>query len=366
MRICVSREPENLEARRELLDLLVRIGKTSEPMMHADHILRQAPDDPQAVMAKAHTLTRTSRYEEALAFLRERVPPSSPRIAEHLLQARILNLLGEPADKIRGFAESVREAHPTNDKFALVEAAAHQLTGDPVAAKEKLLPLVPVAQRDAAFATLCLPNFDSAGLHHDALTILRGLDAESFDHELMREIMRRLWEARAHEEIVDRSAKWDLDRCPTPVLAHRTLALRRLEQDESSNLTLEALRLRQGDAARAWVRLIDGTVMPAAPSVHARIEACLSAIELDAENAHFYLELGRAYRDGGEVELATRAFRDATVRSRSWATPAAEAARMLASKGQMGSALAAAKAALTRSSDDGKRRDSGGGIRGTH
>jgi Tfp pilus assembly protein PilF len=355
LRRSVFLEPQNAEARGELLELYSEVGYRTEAIEQADWFLARDPRDERALRTKAITLAEMRQYDRALAVLDGAVRPEDPRLDLHLLALSLLSRLERPHAEIRARAEAVESANAGDSRFRLVAARARLLTDEGAAAKETLASLLPVARGDPAFARLLLHDLDTAGLAPEAVTLLASLAPSDLDASLRAELARRAWEGGQPAVVAEHVARWGpaTDALPSPVLGYHVLALQRLGRTEEARASLAALRARADqDAAKGWTILLEGVVLAASPSVAARIDAGVRAVAADAANPMSHLELGLAYRDAGEVELAAREFRTAASLSRGWALPAVLGVRVLAEDGRLPAALQAAVDARVRGSDD--------------
>ena len=355
LRRCTQMAPEDEDARRTLLKAYVERGALTEAVQLASWFLERDASDAQALLAKARALTQMRRFEQALAVLAGQIRPATPRIEEQLLYLSLMSMLKKPAAQIHARADQVLKAHPADRRFELVEAHARLVTGDEAGAREALARLVDRAGDDATFARLLLADLDTVGLPRESLAVLKTYPTASLERDLRIELVRRLWEAGEGATLPERVAAWNLElsMLPTPVLGYLALALSRLAREAEARAALDILARRdRQDQARAWTLLLRGVTLTQAPSTRARIAACRAALEVDPTNGPSRYELGLAYRDAGEDELAVQTLREAAARARGWAAPVAAGAGILIRAGRLPDAVAAAAEADALGSED--------------
>jgi tetratricopeptide (TPR) repeat protein len=355
LRRSVALEDGSAEARGELLDLYTAVGFRTEAIEQADWFLARDARDERALRAKAVTLAEMKQFDRALAVLATPVPPESPLLDLHLLTLALMAKLEKPDSEILARAESVAKANGGDPRFGLVVARARLLTDDVEGAKKILGQLLPLAKGDPRLARLLLNDLDATGSSRQAVDLLASLPARDLDSALQTELVRRASESGQPSVVLENVAKWGAppESLSSPVLGYHVLALRRLGRlaEARESLAVLAGRSAQG-VAKGWTLLIEGVALPDAPTVAGRIEACVQAVAADGANPQSRFELGLAYRDADEVDLAAREFRTAASLSRGWADPVVLGVRILAEHGRLPSALQAAVDARVRGSDD--------------
>lgn len=355
LRRCIALDASNLEARGELMDLDLELGRRTETIELANWFLARDPADPRAVRAKAISLAGMSQFDEALRVLDAQVRPGTPRLADHLLYLGLMKELKRDAAEILERARQVEDSNAGDARFRLVGARALILAHRNAEAIDPLRKLAELATVDAEFARFLLASLDDVGLGREAASVLLGLRSQDLDVRLWRELVRRLWQAGSAGILLDRIRTWSVperDR-PTDILGHTALALGAAGRTSDAHRVLELLRARSADpTARGWTRLVEATLLAGPSAASRRITACLTAIELDGANAQSYFVLGKAYRDVGEIDLAIRALQAAAGAAPNWPEPVALGARILAESGRLPSAVAAARAAEARGSSE--------------
>jgi len=355
LRRSVAKAPDGAEARQELLDMYRKLGMRPEAIEQANWFLSREPGNEVALKAKASALAEMNQPADALAVLKDRVPPDSARLELHLLYLELMSSLKMPLSEILQRAEDVVAANGSDPRFRLVVARARIAADDMPGAQEILSALVKVGETDKHFARLLVPYLDATGLARQSLQVLVGFDAKDLEPPMQADLVRRLWESRDAQGILTHVTRWKLDpsTLPTAVLGYQVMALGRLKRGAEAGPLLVLLNQRKDDrVAMGWTRLLTGVILAESATVGARISAALTAIEADAKNPHSRFQLGLAYRDAGELELAIRELHAAGTLSPTWGEPAALGMKILAESGQLPAAGSAAEAAELRGSTD--------------
>ncbi len=342
LRRCVALDPENDEARWLLLDLYLRTGLRTEAYDQAAWFLARDPGNTRALLAQAQALAGMKRYDEALTALAY-VHPDTPLLEDQILYLDLMARLGRSRADLSARVEQVMKALGGADpRFSLLRAHARLLAGDVADGRALLLPLLTAGKADEKFARLLLRDLEAAGLPNEGLEVLKGLDPSRLEPGLQSLLVRRLWEAGEIEAIPERVSALAAGSgsLPTPVLGYEALALARLQRPDEARAVLKTLEVRTEDAAaRGWVRLLRGVALSGDVGVRARIDVCLAAIREDDANPVAHLDLGLAYRDAAELELAARELGEALRLSPTWAEPAAKATAVFLQLGQLDEAL---------------------------
>lgn len=352
---CIRERPDLEVARRLLLRNLPLVNKRALALEQAEWLLKRDPADTEAAAAKATILASLHRFDAALDALEHTVPVDGTDLSDHILYVDLMARSGADAEAIERRATSVVEAHRDDPRYELVRLRADILTARMDGAAPRLKALLPRAAGDERFALLLAQTMDAAGLRHEALDLYCGLPPARLGNSLMSAVTRRLVQAGEHERLLTLVAGWRLPAAsaPTAVLAYEALALARTGNSPAASTRLAALRARaESTEAQGWARLLDGVLLAERPSPRAAVDACLRSLDVDPENPQAHYELGLAYRQLGELELAVREMRFATELAIDWPDPAVQATRILAESGRMPAALGAAAEAIARGSTD--------------
>lgn len=352
---CIRERPELEAARRLLLRNLPIVNKRALALEQAEWLLRRDPDDSEAATAKATILSSLHQFDAALDALERTVPADGPSLSDQVLYLDLMARNGVDAEAIGRRATSVVEAHRDHPEYELLRLRANILTSKPDGVAARLQALLPLTSGDDQFALLLAQTMDAAGLRREAVDLYCSLPPARLGSALMSALSRRLVQVGEYERLLTLAAGWrqPAESAPTTVLAYEALALSRTGDSSAASTRLAVLRARtESTEAQGWARLLDGVLLAKRPSPRAVVDACLRSLGVDPENPQTHYELGLAYRQLGELELAVREMRFATELAIDWPDPAVQATRILAESGRMPAALGAATEAVSRGSTD--------------
>ena len=112
LRRLLQLQPDHIEARRDLLELYLQFHYSIETIETADIILKDNPDDPQALRAKAIALGRLGKSDQALE-LAERYNQLRPLDPEgYELTFTLLHKVGRAEEELISRADSVGDQSP--------------------------------------------------------------------------------------------------------------------------------------------------------------------------------------------------------------------------------------------------------------
>ena len=410
------------KARRLILDLNARTNRHREVIAVANDILQSAPDDREALLAKARAM-RMTQPKPDLAQCRETVDKLlkvDPANLNGLLLSLDLKLAdGKPPDAVVDQAAAWAKAHPEQPAYHLALArtclmlarnaanptAKSTPAGAPTVgpasapsadrqlawleqAKAAALAAAdaPAAVAEPAVAIQLTATLEKTGQFARALAYARSAADRLPGAELDRELVRRLWQTGANDEVLARTAKLDLGSpaADTYLLGFRALALtveairtsnpagspstspataptasastaadrtRRLN-DADAIATALAARAQELDA-QAWATLLQ-TEAHARPTASAKpltateqLARYREANAKDRGNMVVVARLGDALAAVGEGEPAVAAWADAGERWE-WAQPFARIAVRRLQDGRVGDAERAAYLAHVR------------------
>lgn len=193
---------------------------------------------------------------------------------------------------------------------------------------------------DADFVTRALEVMDRLRLFDDSLLVLREATAKFDDPDLLRSLVRRLWQERALAEVVQRTNTLDVNsRTSDPdTLAFRALAL--LEQTKAADAApIEAaLAARSGDyRARAWalaIPLMDPARAPKEPK--AIVDRWLEVLKISPNEPVYQASLAEVYAGLGRTDEARQLWEKASgyLYAASWVLPPYRIAQTLMADGR--------------------------------
>ena len=369
-------DPSRADARRDLLDLYTRAGLSKEALELADQLAaRGLGQEPEVIAARAVALARTGKPGDALK-LSEQYNDLKPDDLEYeTFTLGLLRQLKRPDADLLKRAESLREKHPNDPRFDLLQATAYAVIGKEAesldwsrraAAASKSNP----AATDPAFVNLLVAQFDRAGQFGESLAALEAADSPAF----RQRAIDRLWQAGRDADVLGRTKSLDPADLETDAnsLGLRAAALYDSGRPADAAKVVEALGGRKEDpAAAAWAGVLSA-LHPAggkAVDTAAVAEAARSAVG-SSDAAFFSLALADAYAAAGEPDAAVEQYRAAARLAPAWPDPlagllriqppggpsAADAARELARRATTAEDLGLAADALAQRLAAAKRK----------
>ncbi|MGB2820693.1 MAG: tetratricopeptide repeat protein, partial [Phycisphaerae bacterium] len=204
LRHVLGLKPDHVQARRDLLDIYDQLGYSTEAIETADHILKNHPDDPQALRAKAIALTRLRKLNEALELL-ERYNKLKPlELDGHTLTFSIMRSLERPARDLIARAEGLHKAHPGDPRMEWLMAYAYGLAGD----REKEAKWCRAAaghdDLEPEVVIRIVGLLDHLGEPQKAFELLKRAADTHDDRQIQRSLAKRLWENQDFGQLIER------------------------------------------------------------------------------------------------------------------------------------------------------------------
>jgi tetratricopeptide (TPR) repeat protein len=139
----VAISPNYLEARRNLVSVLLRLDRPAAAVSHLMEIIRLDPQDASARFNLGVCLLRQSKTEEAIGPLAEAVRLNPNHFYARYYLARALVLVGRPEDAIANYREAVRiDGNHVDARYELADLLAKtEKREEAVAQLERLLVL---------------------------------------------------------------------------------------------------------------------------------------------------------------------------------------------------------------------------------
>ncbi len=343
-------QPDHPTADHEILDMYVKLSWVSETKELAEKLLQKNPDDPDAIKAMSISLDRMREFDKALP-LAEKFNDLKPLdLQGHLLTLSVMRSLERPVDELLARAEKLHEAHHEDPRFELLLGVAHYVAQDREAAKKWCQLAASREETDLHLVEGLVKWLTGTGLLDEALHVLQREGAAQTP-ALRRELVRRLWQRRRFDEIVDRLEGVDhVDlRADNELLAFKALSLIHMKRDEEAAPITEALAAREKDEiATSWARMLKTVFARPRPDTGTIIEVCLQSLDEQPGNPYFHYFLGAAYASVADHDLAMKQFQASVKGAPSWAAPMIQWARTLLASGQPAFALSVADVARKR------------------
>ena len=333
-------QPDNVEARRTLLDIYGKIERHTEALSTADWLLKKDPKDGAALYAKAVALGRLNRLTEALKVSQQHNEVEPLSLEGQSLTLRIMAQSKVSAAQIHSRAADLLKAHPNDARFELLQGIALQWAPDPsLSLKDNDDKVVAwfrkAASRDVSDPTLLTQiaySLNSCNLYEESLNVLQKAAEKGGNPQIRRALIARLWELNRWQEVVDRLANLDLKSPSTDaqLLAFRASALIRLDRRGEAAPLIEALAARKGEPlATTWAAVLP--VFFGADKLDAKQGLAVSrdAIQRHPGNPYFHYDAGEALALLGENEMALTQWDQAAQLAPAWAAPLSRMAMAL-------------------------------------
>lgn len=347
-------QPDNMEARHQLLDLYSNTGYNAEAIALSDELLKKDPKDIGALRAKAKALASRRQLPEALA-----AATKLNELAPNDIEGQGLTLflmspwcLNKPSEEILGRAKKLLAAHADDPRFVLLQGLAYHCVLDDANAREwyKKAAAKPLADPD--FVKVCTQLMDEVGLFDKSQELLEKVSADGHDPRMLRMLVQRLWQNGRYQQVVDRLK--DLDPKTTAsdshLLAYRAFSLYQMEPqlkpEEGAKAKAEAKSIVDALAARsdddvalAWAKALTARFENPDANPREKIQQYQAALVRDPGNSVIRYLMGEAYARLGETELALQHWGQVVHDVPSWPTPRVQVAYLLAATGRTQTAV---------------------------
>jgi Flp pilus assembly protein TadD len=393
LRQFVGARPERKDVWLELATLNSQVGRNTESIEAAGHVLEGGKSDIEALRARARAYAGLREFKAALADA-EKCAELDPNDVG--TQVRIFQLYRELSQKDKilqraqkyfadfsGDANSellMSVAYSLMDEFTpeqreaawklalrvdpdkkLIETLGRSISAEnynPAAAS--ILFVRKAAQRPVADAqhpvddakrrdaetqrvALMVHQLDRYGFVTESTAVMEKADALKDDPQVRHALVRRLWEFNQDQKVVDRLAGVKCE--PTTpasveLMALRAISLGRLgKAAEASAIAKQLAAVQTDPVAQAWAAIIQGS---SASEGHDPLKVAQAIrVALDAHRNDGYLRYfsGEIYAGLGEQDLAIDAFRQSVAANSLWFMPHLRLSRLLLETGQKQSAL---------------------------
>jgi tetratricopeptide (TPR) repeat protein len=361
LRHLISLENQSLDDRRALIKLCQSIDQDTEAADAASELLTLAPDDKDALAARALSLARLKNWNAALPAARQwaQADPSdvdaqmTVLIAMHELRTQQAELLGHASDLYKNHPDA-RSAFLVGFALRLFERQPNQLTAEGKNASQWFAAAAANPPADAKFVRRLAEQFDRIGAFDDALALLQKVDSQNNCPGITRDLMRRLWEVGAWDQIVARCKSADMS--DSQVLGIYAVSLLKRGQQEQARMQRARLASRRDDLpAAAWAEVFDNAA--GGGNLRQLTSACSMALEEDPGDAPLHMICAEAHFAQRNTLFAVDELTSAASSAPSWALPPARLAEVHLRRGEIRAALSAAEEGLRRAWRDDVIRD---------
>ncbi|MCC6681747.1 MAG: tetratricopeptide repeat protein [Phycisphaeraceae bacterium] len=345
-------QPDNLEAAVELLELTLLVGLDDQAVELADRILDQEPENVTAIRQKIIALSGLGRNEEAWALVSSFLEKHSSDLEMQLAAVQLRYALKQPAAEVIADTRKLYEQNADDPRYELVLGLAYGMGGDQQRAVEHLRAAAAKPMPADVSLVSVVRLLDQGGLFQESLDLMIKQVKGDSDAMLVKEKVRRCFEAGLLDEVARMLAEQDLTAATADVqmAAIAALSAEQSGDHEKAATILAALKKRTKDSdAVAWSGALEVLLTSENLSAGAgAVDALSKAVSLDSSSAYLNSLLGDAYADAGESKLAVDHWRKAMELRPVWDGPPRQLARYYLGAGQFEQAQQLAEVAFVR------------------
>jgi predicted Zn-dependent protease len=336
LKMLLTIEPDRLDARKHLLELLLRLDARPEALDAASAILTRDPKDVRALAVKTEVLKRQHQDREALAAAEKWTQAAPNSFEAQMARIALRATLGHPPEEIIAEAKKLHEAHTGDPTFELILGFAYSRTGDDEQAAQWFKTAASHQGLPDDFTEALVAQFDAVGMSNESMLILTERVKAGAGVKIRHDLARRHWEQGKWEQTL--ALLNDLDAsdpaADATLVAFRTMALGNLGRLKEAQEATAALAARKQAAARAWAMLLDQIINNAAVDQRNLIAECRNALSIDPDNRYLRYYLGDAYSRLSETDQAIQQWRTATAQDATWAMPPVRLVESLLQQGR--------------------------------
>jgi predicted Zn-dependent protease len=363
LKLLVQEEPDDVDAKRHLLELYVKLERRPEAVTAADAVLKADAKDLRALELKSQVQARLLQYREALTTVDRWLELAPLDLKAHMARLSLRHQLQNPGDALVAEAAKLGSEHPSDARFELLQGYAYALWAD----EERVDPQVQAErQKQAAdwfkkaaahknptdeFVAILVEQFDNLGMSDDSMGTLQQMARSGGSPAVHHTLARRFWQLgkwdQAAAELADVSATDP--KSDSTLLALKSIALANLNKKHESEACRAALAGRNNQAAaRAWGLLLRQVIDATPVDSKQVVTECRSALSSDPKNSYLVYYLGDAQARLGDLDPAIQSWSYASQVNLTWAVPPARLVDALIQKGRPEEAIGVAVAAKRR------------------
>lgn len=321
-------------------------GVEQEGLKLADRLLRSDPDNREALRARAILLPRTGRTDEALTAAHTYLAQHPDDIYVQRLTLDVMKLERPPDSVLLERSRTLRESHPDDPAFGLVEAHARLIIDDRPAAIDWLEKSIAQPPPDKEFVRQQLQLMDGAAMFPQVLAYLDDLYEARHEALPMGELIRRRFEAGRVAESVELLG--DLDEPTQAQLILKVLGLLSLQRGGDAAAAIQAMAARPGPGAPLTAELLKVIALTNTRDVSAVLTAARKADDAGVSDPYLDLLVAEAYERADQVDRAITRYESAIRQRPSWAAPCLGLAQIYLQKDEARRAAGYAAAAVQR------------------
>ncbi len=344
-------QPGNIEAAENLLELTLLVGLDDQAVDLADEILKRDPENDTAIRQKIIALAGLGRNDEAWALVSSFLENHSSDLEMQLAAVQLRYALKQPAAEILADARKLFEQNADDPRYELILGLAYGLGRDQQQAVEHLRAAAAKPMPADVSLVSVVRLLDQAGLFQESLNLMIKQVTPESEPMLVKEKVRRCFEAGMLDEVAKALADQDLTAPDADVqmAAIATMSAQQAGDRDKAEAIVAALKKRTKDsAAQAWSGALAVLLADNLNADAGAVDALSQAVKLDASSAYLNSLLGDAYSDAGESKLAVDHWQKAMDLRPVWDGPPRQLARYYLGAGQFDQAEQLAENAFVR------------------
>lgn len=357
LRQIVRINPQDADARRDLLGLLIQLRRDTEALRLAQDLSQQFPDDAELLRLIGKARENLGNPQDALdAFQQARaIDPLHVETWFKIIQ--LTQELNHDTQPVIVQADQLIAQHPNDPRAELIRAFACILEEDMTRTVELLASAAEREPTDDDFALTLVQWLDRVD-RYDISEQYLGRVGNDLTSDVGHESILRHYDSGDLDAVRNRLKDADLQALDTDLVAVWAIACHAGDDASQTAKLIAQLKGRAEPRAQAWAEVLPIVLSPQAN--HGRridtLTAILTQSEQDPEegqlrdNPYLYQLLAESYLGVAEPDAAVLALQRAAELRPSWARPHALLAGLYLDRGQSGRAYLHAKSAWQRQS----------------
>lgn len=352
----VRLDPENTQARDELIELLIAMQRFSEAKRLTEDLVEKHPEDPALWNALGSAYAGMGAHRDAIQAYRQAAELDPLSVRTQLALIQLTRSQGADTAPILEHAQRVYAQHPEDPRAELIRALAYLVEDDAERARTLILSAAQRPAPDDAFIRDLVQWLDRMDLYPASAAYL-GRIADAGGSEFARaEAVLRDYDSGDLRGVLTRLEGRDPGTLAPDLIAVWALSCDTEAQQSELDRLINPLARRSDPLAQAWHEVLNLVLLQQAPpgTLIDRLPALIGPDAEDAasigleHNPYLNQMLGEAYLQVDEPERAIRAM-DAAAKARpSWARPHRLLAQTLLDTGRPHRALRHAEMAWLR------------------
>ena len=356
-------KPDDLDSARLLVQTLLSLDREEEALESAQSFVKQHPTDTVLLRHLAEAQERTGSHEAALETLNLAIGIDPLHVPTY---AQMLDLIESHDLPLASFvqqAEQVYKDHREDPQALMIRAMAYKVDGNGVQARAFFKQASELPPTRPSMTMMLMGLLDQEGMYAEATRYIMQHAEQGIQTPAGRMAIYRAFESGDDQAILDRLKDSTPDQANTDLLGMWVSAHQHTGTLDKAKPLLEALKQRDNEIAKTWVKLIEIDQLDN-PNPALVIDAIVSVLQADdspgaqafaLRHPYFMQRLGEAYVLALEPEAAYGAFAVAANNSDSWHRPHLSLAKTLLKLNQFNAAAIQANEANLRANSPESR-----------